>query len=224
MTKRPQDETPPPYRLPDAAPSAADIDNRDRWNALVDESLKSAQEAAEKWRTGLAAFVALVTGGLLLKGPTEAQDLSVRWRLAVTVLAIGGLVAAMVGLWLALRAAAGTPANLNLPRVVAQYGGVAEFMVVSAQKAANYLRFAKLLVAVALTLLVSGVTLWWWAPPVGGEPPAYLRVDFAEENACGKLLSADRRRLRLAVEGESVPRSIPLADVENLRILPSCAD
>jgi hypothetical protein len=155
---------PPRYRKPPGGPTDANLEDRDRWSALTEQSLASVRAAAEKWRAGLAAYVTLVTGGLFLKGPQAASDLATSWRAALTILIAGGLLAAIAGLWLALQAAAGTPQRLNLVQVVARFGGVRQFEVAAALQAAALLRWARLLVAVSLLLFVAGLVTWWWAP------------------------------------------------------------
>ena len=144
---------PPKYRKPSAGPTADNVQDQTLWQQLSEQSLASTQVAAEKWRTGLAAFVTLATGGLLLKGPSAASDVTTGWRIALTILALGGLLAAIVGLWLALRAAAGTPAKLNLTEVVAMYGGVRQFEVATALAASAQLRLARRVVAGSLPAL-----------------------------------------------------------------------
>src|SRR5215469_16657849 len=116
-------------RRPAHGPTPAQVADRDRWEALTSASLTTTQAAAEKWRTGLAAFVTLVTGGLLIKGPQSASDLTTGWRITLTLLMGGGLALAVVGLWMALRAAAGAPGNVSYPEVVRIHGGVRQFEV-----------------------------------------------------------------------------------------------
>ena len=65
-------------RKPAHGPSVDVIADRDRWEALTNTSLSSTQAAAEKWRTGLAAFVTLVTGGLAPQR-TSRCDRSHEW-------------------------------------------------------------------------------------------------------------------------------------------------
>ena len=102
-------------RLPARGPTPDQIADRERWEAMTSASMSSVQAAAERWRTGLAAFVTLITGGLLIKGPQAASDLTTGWRIVITLLAGAGLVLAVVGLWLALRAAAGAPGSVSYP-------------------------------------------------------------------------------------------------------------
>lgn len=213
---------PPPYRKPDRAPSAADLDNRDRWRALTDTSLASVQGAAEKWRAGLAAFVTLATGGLLLKGPDAAGDLTTGWLVPLTIFALGGLALAIAGLWLALSAAAGSPAKLNLNQVVADYGGVRQFEVACAQKASDQLRWAKILVAASLGGFVLAIGTWWWAPSAPASPPAMIRISTPAGPICGTLVGASGQAFTVLPPGHSVSTRIPFATARDARIVQSC--
>ena len=78
-------------RLPTRAPTPDQIADRERWEAMTSASLSSVQAAAEKWRTGLAAFVTLITGGLLIKGPQAASDLVEGGRQLVAMIARHGV-------------------------------------------------------------------------------------------------------------------------------------
>src|SRR6185437_4587823 len=186
----PQPSAPPKYRKPAAGPTAESLADRVRWQELSEQSLASTQAAAEKWRTGLAAFVTLATGGLLLKGPGAASDVTAGWRIALTILALGGLLAAIAGLWLALQAAAGTPAKLNLTEVVAKYGRVRQFEVACALTASTRLRLARFVIAGSLLLFVAAIGTWWWAPPRPAQPPALISITTPSGAICGTLISA----------------------------------
>lgn len=214
----------PKYRKPrpDQAPSATDIDDAERWTRLADTSLSATQEAAEKWRTGLAAFVALIAGGFLLKGPEAAQQIDRGWLVALTILAATGFACAVAGLWLSLRAAAGSPARANLATIVEQYGGVRQFEIAAAAAASKKLSDARTLVAVALVLLGGFTIAWWWTPTPDEKPAAYVRVEHAGDVTCGTLLSSDNARLRIEVDGEETRTAVPFADVINLRVVASC--
>lgn len=209
-------------RKPPAPPSPSDIVERDRWEALTSASLATTQAAAEKWRTGLAAFVTLVTGGLLIKGPESANALTTGWRGLLSVLAGAGLAAAIVGLWLALRAAAGSPGRVNYSQVVAAYGGVRQFEIAAAGKASEMLRWAKLAVGLALVLLGAAAIAWWWAPEKAADPPAMVRVTTSGGQKCGALLTGDNQQLRIQITGETNPTPIPFADVLNVEVVASC--
>lgn len=208
-------------RRPARGPTPAQVADRDRWEALTSASLGTTQAAAEKWRTGLAAFVTLVTGGLLIKGPESASDLTTGWRIALTLLAGGGLALAAVGLWMALRAAAGAPAYVSYPDIVRTFGGVRQFEIACARRAADALRWAKVTMACSLSLLALAVFAWWWAPVQAAITPR-IQVTVGGKTVCGSLLSADKQQFRLQVDGETGPRTIPFSGVDNVRVTQSC--
>jgi hypothetical protein len=214
--------SPPKYRKPAAGPTAESLADRARWQELSEQSLSSTQAAAEKWRTGLAAFVTLATGGLLLKGPSAASDLTVGWRVALTVLALGGLLAAIAGLWLALQAAAGAPAKLNLTEVVASYGGVRQFEVACALAASAQLRLARLLVAGSLLLFVAAIGTWWWAPSASPQPPGLISVTTPRGTVCGTLISGTGRALTVQLANASGQVQVPLSAATTVQIVASC--
>jgi hypothetical protein len=213
----------PKYRKPSAGPTAEDLRDRTRWQELSEQSLASTQAAAEKWRTGLAAFVTLATGGLLLKGPGAASAVTTGWRIALTILALGGLLAAIAGLWLALQAAAGTPAKLNLTEVVAKYGGVRQFEVACALAASTRLRLARFVIAGSLLLFVGAIGTWWWAPPRPAQPSALISITTPSGAAYGTLISAidDSFRVRQSTNTSEQIR-VAFSTATNVQIVASC--
>ncbi|WP_225860531.1 hypothetical protein [Streptomyces triticiradicis] len=153
------------WRLPDKPPTAADLAERDRFQAMVRESLPSVRASAEAWRNGLAAFVTLTGSAVVIKGRTTTADLSVPWRLAVTVLIGGGLALAVTGLWHALAAQSGTrPLAVTLTDIHREYGSMDAFELALAIRAARRLTLARRAVALALACLFIGTALTWWAP------------------------------------------------------------
>jgi hypothetical protein len=210
------------FRKPPAAPTAADLDDRDRFNDLVTKSLPDVQASAEKWRTGLASLVTLVTGGLLIKGPESAADLTTMSRLALTVLAGGGLVFAVLGLWRALQASAGVPQTQQLRGVLAKHGSVSAFQVSQAREAAAKLRKARHSLLVGLVLLGLAVFVWWWADKAPASPPALVQVDTASSKVCGRLKSADGQVFRILVDGQAKEADIEFSEATNVRVVAKC--
>lgn len=211
----------PPFRRPDRGPTSGDLDDRERFSKLVASSLAEVRASAEKWRTGLAALVSLIVGGLLIKGPGDAHKLTTQWRLIVSILLIGGLGFAIFGLWRALEAAAGTPKAQHYDDLVETYGSVLVYEVAAARRAAEKLGDARRTLQWSLILLSAGVLAWWWS---GEEPtdPAVTVTVVDGESYCGKLLSADARTFRVRVTGESRPRSIAFDDVTNVAVGEEC--
>ncbi len=214
------DQTTPPsrFRLPPAGPSAADVADRDLWEKAAEGSLASVQAAAEKWRTGLAAFVTLVTSGLLLKGPEAASDLSDLWRTILTVLGGGGLALAVLGLWQALRAA-GTASKLRYEDVIGRHGSFKQYQVAAANVASSSLGRARMLVGWSLMLLGITVFAWWWAPT---EPTHVVKVAYGSETVCGKLESADDQEIAVKPDGASKTTTVPFPKITNIYIVDTC--
>lgn len=211
-------------RRPTSGPSAFDLAERDAFAALSAASLDAVRASAEAWRNGLSAFIALVTTGVVIKGRDTASALPVGWRVAVTVLIGGGLLTAIVGLWQALAAQAGTrPRATMLSDVHSRYGSVAAYRVALARAAAARVGRAQYLVAVALALLLAGIVATWWAPAAPTEKkPAYLQVSHPGGPSCGILSSADGGRLRLKSPGRHEPVVVPLTNVTGIKVVKAC--
>lgn len=214
-----EEPAPSPFKLPAAGPSAADVADRDLWEKTAEGSLAAVQAAAEKWRTGLAAFVTLVTGGLLIKGPEAADDLGDQWLLAISILGGSGLLLAVIGLWNALRAAAGSPAAVRYEDVAARHGSFRQFQIASAAAASNTLARARTLVGWSLALLGATVIVWWWAPT---EPAQLVKINHGDKEVCGVLKSADGHEFSVKPAGTSKAVTVSFDDTDNVFIVDKC--
>ncbi|WP_329171362.1 hypothetical protein [Streptomyces sp. NBC_01477] len=214
----------PAFRLPPRPPIEADLAERDRFQALVRDSLPNVRASAEAWRNGLAAFVTLVGTAVVVKGRTTAADLPVGWRLAVTVLIGGGLALAVAGLWHALAAQAGSRSlAVTLADIHREYGSLDAFHLATAIRAARLLTRARRAVALALACLFAGIALTWWAPgETAGHDSGRLRVTYGTGTVCGTFVSSGGDVLRLAVAGQSAPAAVPLAGVTSITPVAAC--
>jgi hypothetical protein len=210
-------------RLPEQAPTAADLAERDAFAKLAASSLEVTRRSAETWRVGLSAFVTLVTAGVVIKGRDSTSTLTTEWRWAVTVLLGGGLVLAVLGLWQVLGAQAGLPRPITLAEIHGEHVSVAAYEVSIAAAAADRIRWSQRLVASALVLLVAGVIATWWAKTAPPDPPGYLKVTHGETTTCGKLLSGDAGQVRLQVAGVKDPVAVPATAVTNLAVVAACS-
>ncbi|MFC8514455.1 hypothetical protein [Streptomyces sp. NPDC057257] len=211
-------------RRPTTAPSAFDLAERDAFAEMSASSLDAVRAAAETWRNGLTAFLALVTTGVVIKGRDTTSALTVGWKAALTVLVGGGLLAAVAGLWQALAAQAGTrPRATTLSAVHARHHSVAAYKVALAAEAARRLGRAQYLVALALALLLAGTVVTWWAPAEEAkEKPVYLKVAHLGGPSCGTLRSADGGKIRLRSPGRHEPVVIPLNQVTAMTVVRAC--
>lgn len=164
-------EPAPPARRPANAPSKFELGERDRYAELTACSVDTVGSSAQAWRNGLTAFITLVTTGVVIKGRDTTAGLGSGWRALVTVLIGGGLLLAILGLWQALAAEAGTdPKKLTLQDIRADYGTLTTYEVYLAAKAAHRLQWGRRAVAGAVTLLLAGIAVIWWAPSTSPPP------------------------------------------------------
>jgi hypothetical protein len=213
----------PRARKPDAPPSKADLAERDRYAKRAAESLDGVRASAQTWRTGLTAFITIVTTGVVITGRTTTADMAPGWRTLVTVLIGGGLLLAVIGLWQALAAEAGTdPKARTLQNIRADYGTLDAYDVHLAETAARRLEWGRRAVAAAVFFLLAGIATTWWAPAAEPAPPAHLKVAHDGVSTCGTLKSADGGQVRLTLTGTHEPVVIPLTHVTNLALTTSC--
>ena len=207
----------PRARKPAQAPSKADLDERDRFAKLTAGSVDTVRSSAQAWRTGLAAFITLVTTGVIIKGPSSIAGIAISWRVAVTVLIGGGLLLAVVGLWLALAAEAGTdPKKQTLQDIRAAYGTLTGYEVYLAAKSADRLQWGRRVVAAAVLLLLAGIGVTWWAPAAAPSVPDYIAVTQGHVITCGTLQKAQAGKLVLSVDGNHNQVVIPFGQITSL--------
>jgi hypothetical protein len=210
-----------PYRQPDEAPTGSEIANQAAFKKLVESQLTDVRASAAKWQAGLATFITLVSAGLIVKGPDKAADLTDEWRILLALLAGGGLIFAVSGLWAALRASAGTPKVTSFDEVTREYGTVDGLNAAIAIDAVDDLRIAKNRMVIALILIGSAVFASWWAE--GDSKAVKLSVTTNDKQVvCGELKSGDQQKLVLEVDGESQTTTIDFGNVKNLRPVASC--
>lgn len=197
-------------RKPSSAPSQGSLAERDAFTALARQSLSEVRASAEAWRNGSAAFLTLVTTGVIIKGRDTVAGLPTSWRILVTVFIGGGLALAVAGLWRVLAAQAGTRYRLSTREDIRRtYGTVETYQVALAAQATGELGTGRRLVAAALVLLLTGVGVSWWAPPTPPDRSANPKITFSGVNAFAAVRSIDRRQIRLALVDNNDPIILP---------------
>ena len=216
-------DPPPRARLPQRALSKADLEERDRYAKLAAGSADTVRASAQTWRTGLTAFITLVTTGVVIKGRDSTAGLPVSWRILIIVLVGGGLLLAVLGLWQALAAEAGTrPQKQTLQDIRDAYGTLTAYQVHLADTAAGQLRWGIRAAAAAITLLIAGIVATWVAPAAATSPAAYVTAIHGNAITCGTLQSAARGQLRLAVAGGQGTVIIPFSEITSLALTTVC--
>lgn len=216
------DTTPPRASLPARPLSKVDLAERDRFAKLTAASADSVRGSAQAWRTGLAAFITLVTTGVVIKGRDTTTGLSAGWRATITILVAGGLLLAVAGLWQALAAEVGTdPKKQTLQGIRRDHGTLAAYEVYLAAQAARRLQWGRRTVAAAVVLLLAGIAVAWWAPDAA--PPAgYVIVFHGHASSCGTLQPGRPGQLSLSVPGSHTPVIIPFSQVTQLLPATAC--
>jgi hypothetical protein len=135
----------------------------------------------------------------------------------------GGLLLAVLGLWQALAAEAGTdPKKQTLQDIRAVHGTLTAYEVYLAGKAAHRLQWGRRAVAGAVTLLLAGIAATWWAPAPAPSPPAYITVAHGHIVTCGILQPAGPGQLRLTDPGSHNPITIPFSEITSLAPSTAC--
>ncbi len=214
----------PPARRPAAPPSPSDLKERDRYATLTSESLVTVRASAQTWRNGLAAFITLVTTGVVIEGRDNTAGLTAGWRIVVTALIAGGLALAVVGLWQALAAEAGTGIQIQtLEGIRARYLTLDAYQVSLAVNAAHRLQRGRYAVVGALACLLAGVIVTWWAPGQAAAPPAYVQVTYGGKTICGPLQTASHGQLELIPLGTQQLATVPFTRITSLTLTTACS-
>lgn len=180
------------------------------------------RSSAQAWRTGLAAFITLVTTGVVIKGRDTTTGLSGGWRASITVLVAGGLLLAVAGLWQALAAEAGTdPQRQTLQSIRKKHGTLAAYEVYLAAEAARRLQWGRRMVAAAVVLLLAGIAVAWWAPDAVA-PAGYVTAFHGHTSTCGTPQPGRAGQLTLSVPGSRTPIEIPFPQITQLVAAVTC--
>ncbi|MCV7372082.1 hypothetical protein H5P33_05070 [Mycolicibacterium arabiense] len=197
----------------------------EQWDALVDSSIERATATAEKWRTGLAAFVTVVTSVLLLKGP-DAQKIALPWNLAVVIPLVAGAGLMILGLWRALEASAPSLTTVDYTSVVATYGTVRAYLVAAATAVTAQVDKAKFWVAWALVAFAFGIVAWWLVPIKEDAPKPLMTVTDHRGIvvACGTFVESKNNTITLRPRGTDTTVTAVLRDVSAIAVADKCGE
>ena len=213
---------PPRARTPADPPSPADLAERDRYAIMTAGSAVTVRGSARSWETALTAFITLITAGVIIKGRDSTADLTTAWRVPVVVLAGGGLLLAVVALWLTVAAEAGThPETKTLQDIRAVHGTLDAYQAYLAARAAYRLRWGIRLAAAAMALLITGIIVTWLAPGVP-TPTTYIAVTHDHLVTCGAPEPSPAGELRISVPGMSQPADIPITQITAVTLTTTC--
>ncbi len=215
----------PRFRKPAKSPTATDLKNGAEWDDLVDTSLDRVTANAEKWRTGLAGFITIVTSLLLLKGPESVSKIALPWGPVVVLLLIVAVVLTVIGLWHAQAAAAPPEKMLDRTAFFRANVTVRAGRVAAARQALGRLRSAQRLVTAALACLVLGIAMWWLVPSAE-QPGAFLSATLLSDPGkviCGTVIASEDGQLLIQKRAKEDPVLLRLTDLASVEAVAKCS-
>jgi hypothetical protein len=198
---------------PGSASTPADLAAAQAQQALVDSSLEKVRKAADSWRTGLLAVLALIGTLSVVKGRENFVDLAAPAPLLIGMCLGLALLAAAIGSYRAMRAAYGEPRQRRS-------SGVLLWDHQDATDAVRHLNAAKWDFFIALPAVALAVALAWYAPKAAGNPLALVRADDAGSPVCGELVSAGP--LGITIKEDGSPKLIAFNDLRSLALTEDC--
>jgi hypothetical protein len=199
-------------------PTQAQLEEEEALQKAAQSQLTDVRKAADSWRTGLGALIALVATIFFIKGRESVFDISVGWRWILAIVLVAAFCAAIYAAWAAMRAAFGEYEVVEWDEVLAE-GGWASYQASVAESAVAHLENAQKATILSLIGLVLAVLLTWFAPkPAAAETIASVTT---RDNTvvCGKLTGGISRGLPLQLEGKA---PIPLDRIVAIAIVEEC--
>ena len=194
--------------------TAEDLRQAVELRELDDGELERVRAAADKWKTGLTALLALIATVSVVKGRDSFKDLdAARQNWIIFSLGIALILATGAGL-LAMRAAYGPLKRQSLDK-----GGLRAVRRREAREALIDLRVARTLTVLCLVALAIAVGLTWKGVEAkSGNIRVTRKSD--ESAVCGVLVDAKAQRVRVKDTQET--QSIPLTDVKTVEFVQKC--
>ncbi len=190
--------------------TASDRAQAELLQELAATQLDRVRKAAEGWRTGLAALIALITTVSVVKGENVITDLPSRYQWTVGGLVFAALITAAIGAYLSMRAAYG------LPRLNPTFDLRALRKDLTRQ-AIGDLTGAIILAFVTLGLLAAAVGFTWYGQK---DSPGSIRVATDTTELCGSVKRADGSTITVQIGGAE--RDVALRDVRSLSVVRDC--
>lgn len=197
------------------APTATDRLEAARTQSEMEAEPVRMQKAAENWRTGLAAVLALTLATTAMSSRSDLAELQPEWRAAVIGCALLSVAVGIVGLDRLLRAAYGSPRwERRTSAVPADIADREELRL-----AARRLRHGRRLSYVAVAFLLAGLSLQRTAPGEEAEPRVAI-VDRDGHGLCGRVVSTGNGVVE--IEAAGVRSSETIAELRSIKPVATC--
>jgi hypothetical protein len=182
-------------------------------------ALKEVRETAAAWEKSIAALFGVFGLVAFVKGPEKLADLDREPAIAVVFLTAVAAACTIVAVFLAARAAQGSP------KLRTGLGGAAfrDLSVEQAASAATQLWISRFLALTAVTLVFVGVLVAWTSTLPSGtqeaEAKKVLVVSAAGDVSCGVLAKS---AAGLALEPDGAGAAAPLPAVRQIVSVAAC--
>jgi hypothetical protein len=180
---------------------------------LLKTGLQNVRKAAESWRTGLVALLALIGTVSVVKGRESFTDLASPGPLLVGACLALALTAAAIGSYRTMRAAFGEPRQRET-------AGILYWDQQDATDAVSQLNAGKWDFFLALPALALAMALTWYAPESPPSPLALVRVDDGGTVVCGKLVRGTA--LGITVESDGSSKLVRFSNLRSLALTEEC--
>lgn len=179
----------------------------------LQHGLERVRKAADSWRTGLLAVLALIGTVTVVKGRESFASLAPVAQVLVGAALLLALLAGAVGSYRAMRAAFGEPG-------IRKTQGVLLWDQKDAADAVHQLRAAKWDFFLALPYLALAIALTWYGPEAAADPLALVRADRAGTHVCGLLVRGDQTGITINEDGSE--KLIPFSELRSLTLAKQC--
>jgi hypothetical protein len=160
-------------------PDPIDLDAAEQLQRNESDRLALVRARAEKWIGAIAALTTVLAGALIIKGPDDATQMVLGWRVA-TAATVGVAIALLVfATYRAYRAAFGEPDSLRGLKpdpLTGLHRRLADAQRAAADSALRDLAIAIHAATAAVGLITAAVAITWFAP-TAGIPPHRLCID-----------------------------------------------
>jgi hypothetical protein len=207
--------SPAPVNLAAGRPAtAADLEQLAELDALDESELDRVRSAADKWKTGLTAMLALIATVSVVKGRDSFTTLSVQTQHRIVVIIGAALLAATVAALLAMRAAYG-PMRRELIKPNEQ---LRNLRLRAAADARKDIRAARRLTVLSVVLLALAIGVTWWAKDI---TPAMVTITKSDDSTvCGRYAKTTGKAVLIKTGDNQT--GVPLSRIKSISFTPKC--
>jgi hypothetical protein len=197
-----------------------DVDDEAEFEALSAEAAGDVRRAAQVWRNGIAAIIAVMATGMVFKTGEMVSGLVPLQKVVVIGFVGTGFALAITALLLALAAEAGARGKrIRKSDLQRSYRKMSRYKRKMERAASGFLNGARLASVTGLLLMLCGIVMTWVVP----QPTTHVSHTVVHTGGmiCGRIIDSDDRALAIVIrDGEAT--SIPWETIKALRAGNEC--